>query len=218
MICLFGGTFDPVHLGHLHAALSVCDAFSLERVNLLLAARPGHRDPPVATMAHRWRMLEIACEQDPRLCADDREVRRAARLARPSYTVETLEEIRRDAPTVPILWVVGSDAYQGLLSWHRWEALFELAHLVVLQRPGESLALPALLASVTRARRAEGPPAGRAGNVLFLDLPMRPVSATAVRAALAAGEPTDDLLPATVYTYISKHNLYGVRSVPGSIA
>jgi len=218
LICLFGGTFDPVHLGHLHAALSVCEAFSLERVNLLLSARPGHRAPPVATMAHRWRMLEIACEQDPRLCADDREVRRAVRLARPSYTVETLEEIRRDAPTEPILWVVGSDAYQDLLGWHRWEAIFELAHLVVLQRPGEPLVLPALLAAVTQARRAAGRPAGPAGDVLFLDLPMRPISATAVRAALAAGETTDDLLPVAVYTYISEHNLYGVRSVPGSIA
>jgi len=218
LICLLGGTFDPVHLGHLHAARSVCEALGFEQINLLLSARPGHRAPPVAAVEHRWRMLQLACAEDPRLVPDDRELRRAARLARPSYTVETLEEIRGECPAEPLFWVIGSDAYRGLRSWHRWESLFDLAHLVVLRRPGAALELPEALEALTAERRVAGVPNGLAGNVRILDLPMRAISATEVRAALAAGAATDDLLPPVVYTYISRHRLYGVRSDPGSPA
>jgi nicotinate-nucleotide adenylyltransferase len=218
LICLFGGTFDPVHLGHLHAARSVCTALNLERINLLLSAWPGHRSAPVAAIRHRWRMLALACADDSRLVPDDREIRRAERLVRPSYTVETLEEIRSEHPAEPLFWVIGSDAYCGLTSWHRWEALLELAHLVVLRRPGAALEMPEALAVVTTERRVTGMPIGAAGKVRMLDMPMRAISATEVRAALAAGASTDDLLPPAVSTYISQHRLYGVRSDPGSPA
>lgn len=218
MIGLFGGTFDPVHLGHLHAAISVCDALALHRIHLLLAARPGHRDAPVAAVEHRWRMLQLACAADARLVPDDREIRRARRLARPSWTVETLEEIRGELPDEPLVWVIGSDAYRGLPTWHRWADVLDLTHLVVLRRPGAPLDLPGPLAALTAERRVRVLPKVPAGAVLVLDLPMRPISSTAVRAALAAGAPTGDLLPADVCTYINDHRLYGVRSDPGSIA
>jgi nicotinate-nucleotide adenylyltransferase len=218
LIGLFGGTFDPVHLGHLHAATSVCDALGLRRIHLLLAARPGHRDAPVASVEHRWRMLQLACAADARLVPDDREIRRARRLARPSWTVETLEEIRGELPGEPLVWVIGSDAYRGLMTWHRWTEVLALTHLVVLRRPGAPLDLPEALAALTAERRVAALPDLPAGNVLVLDLPMRPVSSTAVRAALAAGAPTGDLLPADVSTYITDHHLYGAMSDPGSIA
>jgi nicotinate-nucleotide adenylyltransferase len=218
LICLFGGTFDPVHLGHLHAARSVCRALRLERIHLLLSALPGHRDAPGASVEHRWRMLELACAGDPLLIADDREVRRARRLARPSWTVETLEEIRREAPTEPLLWVIGSDAFRGLPTWHRWQEVLDLAHLVVLRRPGVPLVLSGPLEALMNERRTRDLPVGPAGSIRVLDLAMLPISATAARAALAAGGTADDLLPAPVCTYISRHHLYGVRSDPGSIA
>lgn len=213
MICLFGGTFDPVHVGHVHAARSVCDALGLSAIRMLLSARPGHRDTPGATVAQRWDMLKLACEQDSRLLPDDTEIQRARRLGRPSYTVETLEELRSGAPDAVLAWVVGSDAYRELDTWHRWREVFELANLVVLHRPGAPLELPAEIDCHTRERRV--PAIGRpAGQVLLLDAPMLDVSATAVRRALAeeSGPGVADLLPPAVYTYIKKHHLYGVIS------
>jgi nicotinate-nucleotide adenylyltransferase len=218
LIGLFGGTFDPVHLGHLHAATSVCGALALPRLHLLLAARPGHRRKPFASVEHRWQMLQLACAADRRLVPDDREIRRAHRQDRPSWTVDTLEELRSEEPTEPLVWVVGSDAYAGLLSWHRWRDVLALAHLVVLKRPGAALVLPEPLASFTAERRVEALPPVLGGAIVFLDLPMRQISSTEVRAAVAAGLPTGSLLPAAVSTYIATHGLYGVRSDPGSTA
>jgi nicotinate-nucleotide adenylyltransferase len=219
LICLFGGTFDPIHLGHLHAARSVCEALALDRINLLLSARPGHRGAPGASIEHRWRMLELACADDARLVPDDREILRARRLARPSWTVETLEELRAEQGAHgALLWVIGSDGFRDLPTWHRWERILELSHLVLLRRPGAPLLLGAPMAEVLRTRRTAGLPEGAAGRIVVLDLPMLPISATAVRAALAAGQPTGDLLPPAVCTYISRHQLYGVRSDPGSTA
>jgi nicotinate-nucleotide adenylyltransferase len=218
LIGLFGGTFDPVHLGHLHAAVSVCDALALPSLHLLLSARPGHRREPFASVEHRWRMLQLACAVDSRLVPDDREIRRARRQHRPSWTVDTLEELRGEHPAEPLVWIVGSDAYAGLLSWHRWRDVLVLAHLVVLTRPGTELVLAPPLVAVTAERRAATLPQTSGGAIVFLDLPMRPISATEVRAAIAAGLPTGDLLPAAVSTYIAEHDLYGVRSDPGSTA
>ena len=214
MICLFGGTFDPVHLGHLHGALQVCDALELETVHLVLSARPGHRQEPGASAEHRWRMLELACAVDARLQPDDRELRRAARGLRPSYTVETLEELRRRAPTAVLLWVLGSDAFRELPTWHRWREVLQLAHLVVLQRPGVSLELDDALQALLHSRRLNGPPTDPAGGILLLDAPMQDISASQVRSILAAGGRADHLLPAAVYTYIKSHCLYGVPSDP----
>lgn len=214
MICLFGGTFDPVHVGHIHGAVQVCDALDLESIHLVLSARPGHRQEPGASAEHRWRMLVLACGADPRLQPDDRELRRAAAGLRPSYTVETLEEVRREAPAAVLLWVLGSDAFQELPTWHRWREVLQLAHLVVLQRPGAPLLLDETMQAVVAAHRLHGPPADPAGGILFLDAPMQNVSASEVRANLAADGRADHLLPAAVYTYIKSHGLYGVPSDP----
>jgi len=219
LICLFGGTFDPVHLGHVHAARSVCDRLGLSRIRMLLSARPGHRGATGATAAQRWDMLRLACAGDGRLVPDDTELRRAERLGRPSYTVETLEELRAGAADAAIAWVVGSDAYRELADWHRWREVFELANLVVLHRPGAELSLTEPLESLTRERRVDRFGA-HAGEVLLLDAPMLEVSATAVRELLAgSGEDATrdatqvaDLLPPAVYTYIYQHHLYGVIS------
>ncbi|MFU8815956.1 MAG: nicotinate-nucleotide adenylyltransferase [Pseudomonadales bacterium] len=220
MICLFGGTFDPVHVGHLHAARVVCDVLRLDQIRMLLSARPGHRSDPGAPVEHRWRMLELACAEDERLLPDDTEVRRAARLGRPSYTVETLEEVRQQHPDAVVAWVVGSDAYRELMSWHRWREVFDLTNLVVLHRPGAPLQFDDdELAALTRERRSTQPLRQPAGGVLVLEAAMRDVSATRIRRGLASGggcerqlQAVADLLPAAVYTYINEHHLYGVVS------
>lgn len=215
MICLFGGTFDPVHLGHLHAATCVCEALPADSVRLLLSARPGHRDAPGASAAHRWAMLELACAQDPRLLPDATELRRAQRIGRPSYTAETLDALRAEQPGAVINWVIGSDAYREIRTWHRWRDVFELCNLVVLRRPGAALALDPELAELTRSRCVDGPPQAPAGAVCILEAAMLDVSATEVRKALANPEnaaTVADLLPSAVYTYIKKYHLYGVLS------
>ncbi len=213
MICLFGGTFDPVHVGHVHAARAVCDCLGLAELRMLLSARPGHRGRPGAAVADRWRMLELACADDPRLVPDDTEVRRAERLGRPSYAVETLEEIRGGDSQLAVAWVVGSDAYGGLPTWHRWREVLALANLVVLRRPGVALALSDEMTVLTRQRQVAGPLRAPAGEILFLEAPMLDISATRVREALMRGtEPVSDLLPPAVYTYITEYHLYGVVS------
>lgn len=220
MICLFGGTFDPVHAGHVHAAGTVCDALALTKIHMLLSARPGHRDEPGASVEQRWRMLELACAENARLYPDDTEVRRARRLGRPSYAVETLEEYRHQTPDAVLVWVVGSDAYADLSTWYRWRDVFALCNLLVLRRPGAPLQLSGELDAITQARRLSAPPGQPAGGVLFLDAPMRDVSATRIRQALRAAAPAgdrfsdavEDLLPPAVYTYIKQHQLYGVVS------
>jgi nicotinate-nucleotide adenylyltransferase len=217
LICVFGGTFDPVHAGHLHAARTVCEALNLGEIRMLLSAMPSHRNATGATVAQRWRMLELACAEDPRLVPDDTEVRRAERAGRPSYTVETLEEIRAERPDVVLAWVVGSDAYRDFTSWHRWRDVLELTNLVVLHRPGAPLTLPGELAEVTRSRHLEGPPCEPAGGVLVLDAPMLDVSATRVREVLAGhgdGAAVADLLPPAIYNYIKEYHLYGVVGDP----
>ena len=138
MIGFLGGTFDPIHNGHLHAATSAAAALDLERVNLVLAARPKHRAQPFASIEHRWAMLELAVAGNERLRADDREIRRGTA----TYTVETLEEVRvRYGAEMPLVWLLGWDAYRGLPTWHRWRELARLAHLAVLQRPGDDAQL-----------------------------------------------------------------------------
>lgn len=217
MICLFGGTFDPVHLGHLHAAGVVCEALALPDIHMLLSARPGHRRTG-AEVGHRWRMLELACADDARLVPDDTEMRRAERLGRPSYTVETLEELRAGAADQAIAWVVGSDAFMELTTWHRWREVLELANLVVLRRPGAAFEPAGDLARATRDRQVADQFTGTAGQIRVLDATMRDISASAVRDALAGRDPAtagvEHLLPPAVCTYIKQYHLYGVVSDP----
>lgn len=222
MIGFYGGTFDPVHLGHLHAARSVCSALGLAQLRLLLSARPGHRHAPAASVSARWKMLRLACANDPALIPDDLEIQRAERQTAPSYTVDTLLELRRALPNEPVLWVIGSDALAGLPTWHRWQALPDLAHLVVLRRPGGALPDTGPVAELLAARQVEGAaPALRAkpaGAIVVLELEMLPISATAVREALASGAPVDKLLPPAVTAYILQHRLYGAIGDPGNTA
>ena len=204
MICLFGGTFDPVHLGHLHAARAVCRALDLERIHLVLSARPSHKAGTSAGLEDRWAMLELACEGDARLVPDDREMQRR----RPSYTVETLEAVRREHPRACIAWVLGSDAYAELPTWHRWRELLELANLVVLTRPGPFPDLDPVMNRFTREHRVASLDGLLSGGVLLLEALMEEISAADIRTRIAAGREVDHLLPAGVANYIRAHGLY----------
>lgn len=213
---LYGGTFDPVHNGHL--AIARCAAAELQvPVHLMPAADPPHRAPPGANAAQRAHMLELAVAGEPALQVDTRELQRAARLPGvPSWTVDTLREIRAQiGPQRPLAMLMGADSLLGLPSWHEWEHLLDLAHIVVAERPGSGLdgALPAAL-----AQRLDGAWAGSAqaladapaGRVWRLRQPLHSESATALRALIAnGGHQWRDLLPSAVAEYILAQGLYG---------
>ena len=201
MICLFGGTFDPVHNGHLHAARTAASYLAC-RTRLVLSARPPHRRPPAASLQDRWAMLKSACADVPELIPDDSEIK----SPNDSYTVETLGRVRRRNPNRPVFWVIGMDAFGDLPTWHRWREVFDLAHLLLLSRPGSELDPPAR--AVYERYRLDGKPSSAAGGILKVDAPMLDVSAAGIRADLAEERSVSHLLPNGVQAYIRQHGLY----------
>jgi nicotinate-nucleotide adenylyltransferase len=213
---VFGGTFDPIHYGHLELAREVRDALRLAAVRIIPAGDPPHRAAPVATAAHRLAMVELALEDFPGLEVDRREVDRPGR----SFTVPTLESLRVEAPARPLALIVGADAFLGLPGWFRWRELFALAHLVVVDRPGSPFPdrLPPLLADEWARRQASEPAAlsGAAAGAIFLQ-PITPhdISASSIRLQLARGSEgvaaVRGLLPPAVLAYIDRNQLYRSR-------
>jgi nicotinate-nucleotide adenylyltransferase len=206
MIGLLGGTFDPIHYGHLRPANEVKQRLALPSILVLPAAVPPHRTPPIATPAQRLRMVELAVPEFPGFAADDREIRRGDT----SYTVTTLESLRAELGTEPICLLLGSDAFAGLPTWYWWERLFELTHVIVMQRPGSPLppSLPAWAATRLCAD-AQALGVKPAGGVLFVPVTPHDISATRLRTAIARGDaPPPEALPPLVWEYIRDNNLY----------
>ena len=201
---LLGGTFDPVHFGHLRSAVEVCEQLQLDELRLIPSARPPHRGMPGATAAQRLRMVELALGQGGGLQVDDRELQRE----RPSYTVETLESLRQELGSdVALFMVLGWDAFCGLPSWHRWESLLELANLVVLQRPDYDLEVPEVLKDLLAARSADQPER-RHGQIICLSQTPLAISATHIRTLVGKGASPRFLLPDAVLDYIENEGLY----------
>lgn len=216
---LLGGTFDPVHYGHLDLATEVADGLDLAEVRLVPAGDPPHRGTPGAGPDDRVAMLRLALADYPRLALDTREVARRGK----SYTVLTLEELRREAPARAIALIVGADAFLGLPTWHRWHELFDLAHIVVVARPGIELAgalAPPLAAQWEKRFTSDAAALRRrpAGAIVQQPIRPRPISASAIRAALAQGDAgvnaVAGLLPPAVLAYIRAHHLYRSLDAP----
>ena len=206
---LLGGTFDPVHFGHLRAAVEVRDQLGLGEIRLLPAGTPPHRPPPQAAPEHRRAMLDLAVAEAPGLVVDDREMHRPGN----SYMVDTLADIRGEMGDVPLFLVIGQDAANALDQWHQWRRLFDLAHLVIMRRPDSEASYPAELEEQVSRRQVEpaAVPGGRvAGRIVSLEITQLDISSTAIRDMLAAGRSPDYLLPAAVITYIRRNGLYGV--------
>ena len=153
---ILGGTFDPVHIGHLRGALEVAELFALDEVRLVPSARPPHRERPQVSADDRLAMVRCAVEGVPPLTVDDRELHRE----RPSYTIDTLESLRSElAADDQLFLVLGWDAFCGLPSWHRWEELLLHCHLLVLQRPDADVEAPDALRNLLAARSVSDPQA-----------------------------------------------------------
>jgi nicotinate-nucleotide adenylyltransferase len=211
---ILGGTFDPIHNGHVELAREVRGALSLAAVRLIPAGDPPHRAAPVATAAHRLEMVELAIEGIAGLEVDAREVDRIGR----SYTIDTLESLRDESPHRPLALIVGADAFIGLPTWHRWRELFAVAHIVVVARPGVTIdeALGDPLSGEWTRRNTKDPAAladARGGHIFVQAITPHPISASSIRNALVDGNTiaVKGLLPPAVLAYIERNRLYRSR-------
>ena len=209
-IGIMGGTFDPVHFGHLRLAQEAAEILGLELVRWVPAGQPWHRGAPLASAAHRLEMVRLAIEKNALFELDDAEIRQTA----PGFTVETLERLRGEfGAKRPLVLLLGTDAFRNLSSWQRWRDLFDLAHVFVAQRPGHSLTpggMQAALAAEWR-KRAGTPDVLRerpGGNVVTYGTTALDISASAIRAHFAQARSPRYLLPSAVLDYIEAHGVY----------
>jgi nicotinate-nucleotide adenylyltransferase len=202
---VLGGTFDPIHYGHLRPAQEAMAKLGLAELRLMPAFAPPHRAAPVASPAQRLHMVELAIAGLPGLRADDRELRRGG----PSYTVLTLQELRAELGTTPLCLLIGTDQLRGFETWFHWQEIPRLAHLVVLERPGSAGGdWPAWV----QERRTDDLAAlqrAPAGALAFLAVTPQDISSTGIRARLARGESVAGLVPEAVREYIDIHAIYG---------
>jgi nicotinate-nucleotide adenylyltransferase len=205
---VLGGTFDPVHFGHLRAAVEAAERLELDDLRLLPAGVPPHRAQPVASATQRIAMLRLAISNCAALQVDDREVRRPGS----SFMVDTLASIRSEIGNSPLLLLVGQDAANELDTWHRWRDLFDLAHLVVMRRPDAHFSCRAELSDQIERRRIKGPTRLRqaaSGFVLSLEVTQLDISSTLIRESFGAGRSPRFLMPDEVIDYVRRQHLYG---------
>ncbi|WP_201313316.1 nicotinate-nucleotide adenylyltransferase [Dyella sp. EPa41] len=196
-LAIFGGTFDPIHLGHLSVAWEASELLDAD-VRLMPASVPPHRPSPLANAQQRVAMLKAALQKQSRLALDARELERSG----PSYTIDTLVELRKEEGDRPLVLLLGADAFAGLPSWHRWRELFDVAHIGVLSRPGVDVAWSDELLAAIGPRLiddASALHALRAGKVIELSVTPLEISATRVRELLAAGRDPRYLLPCGLF-------------------
>ena len=203
---LLGGAFDPVHIGHLRGAIAVREHLGLERVDFLPAAQSPLKDAATVAAADRLSMLEAAVQDVPGLGVDARELGREG----PSYTVDTLIELRREVGQArPLIWIVGTDILPSLPKWSRWQQLLELTHLVILARPSADSPPPAVTQWLDQHRIDQNALlASPAGGVMTLDQPVLDIASSDIRTLLAAGRNPRFLLPDVVMEYIERHKLF----------
>lgn len=194
---IFGGTFSPIHYGHLRLALELRERLDLAEVRVIPSAQPPHRDAPAIEAKRRFEWVRLAIADEPGLSADDRELRRQG----PSYTYDTLAELRAEWPRRPLVLLLGDDAANGFHHWHRWQDILDLAHLVFVERPYEPPAPAPQLVARLRGRRALG--IGElhetpAGLWMTASIPPLAISSTRVRGLLKAGRSVLGLVPEKV--------------------
>lgn len=205
---VFGGTFNPVHYGHLRSALELVEHLGLDHLRLMPCAVPPHREAPSCSAEDRAAMVDLAVASEPRLRCDTRELNRAGK----SYTIDSLLELREELGDGHSLsLVMGCDAVLKITSWHRWEELLDVAHIVVIARPGWHFPEQGEVADWLQAHRAAGKEVLRsapAGTILVEELRPLAISSTEVRELLAKSQSARYLLPEPVLDYIQDRHLY----------
>jgi len=209
---LLGGTFDPIHLGHLRPAIELLETVGLAEVRLLPGRVPPHRDPPTASAAMRSAMVRAAVTDVPGLSLDERELERDG----PSFTLDTLISVRREVGAEQSLcWIVGMDSFVTLPQWHRWREMAEYAHFLVAHRPGHEPPPGGELAEWLAGRGASASELRwrPAGLVHFVGTTSLDISSTDVRRRLALGRSARFMVPDAVWRLIAENGVYGYRQV-----
>ncbi len=213
LCAIYGGTFDPIHYGHLKPVEALATQVALHRVIIMPNNVPPHRPQPEANSQQRKAMVELAIAGHPLFKLDARELARST----PSWTVETLEQVRAEqGARQPLAFIIGQDSLLSLHRWHRWENLLDLCHLLVCQRPGYPVSMDTAEQQRWLERHSTASVdelhATPAGKVYLAQTPMYDISATAIRQRLAQNLPCDHLVPAQVLAFIQQHRLYqGLR-------
>lgn len=194
---IFGGTFTPIHNGHLRLAIELRERLGLAAVHVVPSHQPPHREGPMVSPQRRFEWVRLAVQDEFGLVADGRELRRPG----PSYTFDTLSELRREHSTRPLLLLLGDDAANGFHSWHRWDEIPALAHLIFVERPYEPPAPAPALMALLRGRRAASVAdlhRAEAGLWMTMSIPPLAISSTRVRGLLKAGRSVRGLVPEAV--------------------
>jgi len=211
-IGILGGTFDPIHHGHLRMALELFEVLDLLRVHLIPCFQPVHRKQPAASPEQRLAMVKCAIDQEAALIADDREIRRQS----PSYSIDTLLEMRAEFPHTPLCLMVGIDAFLGFCSWHRWQEILEQAHIIVAHRPNYHLPQTGVISEVLKKHQQQDASyihGNQAGGILFRPITSLEISASDIRKQIAMGRNPRYLLPDQVYDYIKQNGTYSIGRI-----
>jgi nicotinate-nucleotide adenylyltransferase len=207
---LFGGTFDPIHYGHLRPALEMREQLALSEVRFIPASRPPHRSEPCASPHQRLAMLRLALQGVAGMTIDERELRRDG----PSFMADTLRSLRDEVGARPLVLLLGLDAFLGLPSWHEWHSIIEMAHIAVATRPGWERAQLEANGELAQLWRVHGDDdhavlrQNPAGRIVMTEVTPLAISATKIRAQLQQGRSPRFLLPEPVLDYIERNRLY----------
>lgn len=203
-IGILGGSFDPIHLGHLRAAIEVLETFSLESVHFVPCQVPVHKPPTIANVQHRLNMLKIAISDELKFKLDEREINRNT----PSYMVETLKDFRREfGDNKPLILILGLDAFIQIETWYEWHKIFDLAHIVVVSRT-KTMECSESLKKIIKERRSAALGNLSAGTICFHEVAPINVSSTQIRQIIHQHRSPRYLIPDQVWTYIKQHRLY----------
>lgn len=212
MIGILGGTFDPIHNGHLRLAREAFEQLHLSEVRFIPTGQPPHRDAPIASAQDRLEMTSLAVGYKQGFALDDREIRRQGVC----YTVDTLTELRAElGAETGLCLLLGADAFLGLAAWKDWRRLLDLAHIVIARRPGnmlDSTMMDAELVAQWQQRKVIQLPETPAGSIMEFAMTPTDISASRIRELLHMGQSVQGLLPYTVLDYIFQHHLYQTHS------
>lgn len=220
MIGIFGGSFDPIHFGHIKSAMALLERFDFDQLRFIPCQLSPHKEIVHASAYHRWQMLNLVCSSNEKFIADDRELKRNA----PSYTIDTLQELREEyGEQQSLVLILGLDAYLSFCKWYRYKEILSLCHIVLLQRPGYSLPNGSPNGSLDSSQvvgcekecyELNGTEDFRTiattpcGKIYASDLEIIDVSSTTIRELISKGKQPKYLLPGNVWNYIRRNKLY----------
>jgi len=206
-IGILGGTFDPIHIGHLRMAIEVYQTLDLARVHIMPTFKPMYREQPIASPLHRFEMVKCAVRHEPALLADDREIRRGGI----TYTIDTLLEMRTEMPETSLCLLIGIDAFLGFASWHRFNEILDHAHIILAHRPHYHLPTEGMIADLIHSRQQKEISFihnNMAGGLLLCPITALEISASDIRKQIAMGKNPRYLLPDEVYDSITQNGIY----------